>query len=317
MAVSHNAESLDLQLVEHGRRALAWRQAAGTLFPGLEVETLTSEPLYGSIRGRPFGQGEIWSILSPPLCVRYQPLASTRRVQSVFSVMLQLHGATHVRQQDRQTLLRCNDVCVLDGVAAFQLEVTTPRSSVMFLRIPRELVLCRYPGLEHRTAQAFDSEEGGTVLLRQMLLSLLESASVLNDEQCAVALVSAAHLLGLPKLAEDTSAHSIPWRVHRALACIDENLSDPMLNASRVAEKQGVSRRWLDEIFQQTLSSSLDAQIWVRRLAQAAFDLRDASQASRTVTSIAFSLGFADAAHFARSFKRRYGCSPSEWRSRN
>jgi len=313
----NSAESLDLQLVEQGHRARAWRQAAGTLFPGLEVGALTSEPPYGSIRGRQFGQGQIWSILSPPLSVRYQPSGVPRRQQSTFSVMLQVQGTTCVRQHGRQTQLRRDDLCVLDGVAPFHLEVAAPRSSVMFLRIPRELVLCRYPGLEHRTAQPFDSENSGTVLLRQMLVGLLESAGALDDEQCAVALVGVAHLLGLPKPMADSSAQSVPWRVRSALTCIDQNLSDPLLNANLVAEKQDVSRRWLDEIFQQTLSSSLDAQIWVRRLAQAAYDLRDASQASRTVTSIAFSLGFADAAHFARSFKRRYGCSPSEWRSRN
>jgi len=317
MLSARNAESLDLQRVERGHRARAWRQAAGTLFPGLEVETLTSEPPYGSIRGRQFGQGEIWSILSPPLCVRYQPAGLPRRQQSAFSLMLQVQGATSVRQDGRHSLLRRNDLCVLDGVAPFQLEVATPRSSVMFLRMPRELVLCRYPGLEHRTAQAFDTENSGTALLRQMLVGLLESAAAMDDEQCAVALVGAAHLLGLPKWMPEASAQTIHWRVRSALMCIDQNLSDPLLNATRVAEKQDVSRRWLDEIFQQTLSSSLDAQIWVRRLAQAAFDLRDASQASRTVTSIAFSLGFADAAHFARSFKRRYGCSPSAWRARN
>jgi AraC-like DNA-binding protein len=312
-----NAASLDLQLVDHGRRAVAWRQAAGTLFPGLEVEALPADPPYGSIHGRQFGPGQIWSILSPPLSVHYQPLVVSRRRQSVFSVMLQVRGATSVRQHDRQALLKRHDLCVIDGDVPFHLEVNAPRSEVMFLRFPRELVLCRYPGLAHRTAQAFDLEDRGTLLLRQMLLGLVESAPLLDADQCGAALVSAAHLLGLPKPPPGSDGQGLPWRVHTALACIDENLSDPLLNAKRVAESQGVSRRWLDEIFLQTLGSSLTAQIWMRRLAQAASDLRDATQAARTVTSIAFSLGFADTAHFARSFKRRYGCSATEWRARN
>ncbi|MEJ0035683.1 MAG: AraC family transcriptional regulator [Gammaproteobacteria bacterium] len=312
-----NSSSFDLQSVDQGQRALAWKQAAGLHFPGLKVESLRADPLYGSIQGRQCGPGQIWSIVSPALCVNYEPLAATRRVQSVFSVLLQVRGATTVSQHNRHSVLKRNDLCLLDGVVPFQLEVTTPRSEVMFLRIPRELVLSRFPALEHRTAQAFDHEDRGTVLLRQMLLGLLDSAPLLDDEQCAVALVGAAQLLGLAKSPRGAAVQSVPWRVRSALACIDENLSDPMLNASRVADKQGVTRRWLDQIFLRTVGSSLNAQIWIRRLAQAASDLRDARQGSRTVTSVAFSLGFADAAHFARSFRRRYGCSPSEWRSQN
>lgn len=36
----------------------------------------------------------------------------------------------------------------------------------------------------------------------------------------------------------------------------------------------------------------------------------------RTIASIASDLGFADAAHFSRSFRRHHGCSPSEYRTR-
>jgi AraC family transcriptional regulator, positive regulator of tynA and feaB len=304
-----NSSSLDLQSIALGQRAVVWKQAAGALFPGLKVEALPSDPSCGSIEGSPFGSGQIWSILSPPLCVHYEPVASTCRTQAVFSVMLQVQGATGVSQHNRRSMLRRNDLCLIDGLEPFNLEVTDPGSQIMFLRIPRELVLCRYPYLEDRTARTFDPDEPGTGLLRQMLLGLLESAPLLSDEQRAVALVCAAHLLGIPKPPSDAQADSVHWRARSALDFIDANLSDPLLDASRVAEDQGVSRRWLDEILLQAIGSSLTAQIWIRRLSQAACDLRDATQAKRTVTSIAFSLGFADAAHFARSFKRRYGCT--------
>ncbi len=55
-----------------------------------------------------------------------------------------------------------------------------------------------------------------------------------------------------------------------------------------------------------TLGTSVSAQIWLRRLNQAASDLRDARLANRSVTQIAYSVGFTSAAHFTRTFKRHY-----------
>jgi AraC-like DNA-binding protein len=313
-----NASSLDLRSIDHQRRALVWRQAARTLFPGLKVEALRSDPVCGSIHGRQFGHGQIWSILSPPLRVDYDPVdCSAMRAQACFSVMLQLRGATNVTQHMQASLLRSDDLCLLDEAVPFNLEVTEAASQVMFLRIPRDLVLSRYPYLEHRTAQTFERDDPGTSILRSYLLGLFESAGLLEKERCSTALVSAAMLLGVPKPPSSLLTDDLHWRARSALSCIDANLADPMLNASRVAAEQKISRRRLDEILLQTLGSSVNAQIWSRRLSQAAHDLRDPSQATRTVTNIAFSAGFTNAAHFTRSFKRRYGCGPREWRSQN
>lgn len=312
-----NASSLDLRSIDHQRRALVWRQAARTLFPGLKVEALRSDPVCGSIHGRQFGRGQIWSILSPPLRVDYEPLGAAPRTEACFSVMLQLRGATSVTQHMQASLLRSDDLCLLDEAVPFNLEVTEAASQVMFLRIPRDLVLSRYSYLEHRTAQAFERDDPGTAILRSYLLGLFESAGLLEKERCSTALVSAAMLLGVPKPPSSELTDELHWRARSALSCIDANLADPMLNASRVAAEQKISRRRLDEILLQTLGSSVNAQIWSRRLSQAAHDLRDPTHATRTVTNIAFSAGFTNAAHFTRSFKRRYGCGPREWRSQN
>jgi AraC-like DNA-binding protein len=37
-------------------------------------------------------------------------------------------------------------------------------------------------------------------------------------------------------------------------------------------------------------------------------------QAHRTIGDIAYSWGFSDLSHFARRFKRAYGCTPSDYR---
>lgn len=287
------------------------------MFPGVTVHASRGDLPVGTISGSPFGPGQLWQILSPPVRVDYDPADGESTLTDTFSVMLQLQGST-VATQGGQCELARDDICLIDGGCPFQLEVKAEFSQIMFLRMPRHFVLSRYPWLRERTARCFDSSEPGTAVLRSVLRGLLESAAFLQEEQCTTALVGAACLLGVPHPPPATSrAEELNWRARAALAYIDAELADPSLNATRVAQAQGISRRRLDEILLRTLGTSLNAQIWTRRLEQAAMDLRDARYAERTVTDIAFSVGFVDAAHFARSFKRRYCCSPRDWRSRN
>lgn len=312
---------LDLQAVEEAERTTMWMRAARTFFPGLSIRDLRVTPSAGWMQGSRLGAGELWTILSPPLHVHYNP----RHTGSVegrglplpesFSVMVQLQGSTVAVQNERTCRLRPRDLCLIDGFAPFELEVSDPFSHLMFLQIPRHMLLSRHPYLARQTAETFDSEEAGASLLRQVLLDLLDSTPVLEDEQRAAALVSVAHLLGVLKL---PSSHStaVSWRVRAGLAFIESQLAEPTLSADGVAKAQRISRRHLDEIFLRSLGSSLAAQIWSRRLAQAANDLLDPRNASRTVTEIAFAAGFEDTAHFTRAFKRHHGCTPREWRGR-
>jgi AraC family transcriptional regulator, positive regulator of tynA and feaB len=311
------ASLLNLQSVASAQRAALWTRGVSDFFPGLSVRELGGNLNSGSISGMPFGPGRLWSVLSPPLLVSYDPSSDSAegRAQQ-FSVMMQLQGATAARQRHRHCLLRAGEFCVIDSNVAFELEVSALSSHIMFIQMPRAAVLGRYPYLERHTAEVFDPEETGAALLRGLLLNILDSAPQLADYQRSAALGSIIQLLGAPKQPRGVGGDELNWRVRAALACIDLEYSDTTLTASRVAKSQGISRRRLDEIMRHAVGTSLTAQIWSRRLAQAAADLVGPERAGQSVSQIAFSAGFEDAAHFTRAFKRRFECTPREWRRR-
>lgn len=58
----------------------------------------------------------------------------------------------------------------------------------------------------------------------------------------------------------------------------------------------------------------LSRLIWKMRLDACRRDLADPRLRDRSVSDIAFSWGFNNAAHFSRSFRDEYGVSPREWR---
>jgi AraC family transcriptional regulator, positive regulator of tynA and feaB len=305
---------VDLDAVDRERRAAAWHSGARTYFPGLSVSDLSLEPLAGAIAGSRFGEGRLWTILSPPLQVHYDPeRVSTERPQ-IFSLMLQLRGSTTARQAERAALLGPGEMCVIDSQLPFELTVTGALSQVVVMQMPRHAALSRHPFLEHYTAAIFDSNESGCVLLRSLLLNILECAPTMGPRQRSSALHAIIQLLGAPEERAAELAETTGWRVRAALSYIDAYLADPELNACRIAAAQSVSRRRLDEIMVSATGTSVSSHIWSRRLEQAASDLLDERFATGTITQVAFAAGFEDVSHFTRSFKRRYRVPPSEWR---
>jgi AraC family transcriptional activator of tynA and feaB len=316
-SVPHTAPSqFDLKVVDAPQRAALWSKTARSFFPGLSVRDLRVTPTMGVLNGMPFGAGRLWTVLSPPLVASYDPACDAVDPKSQFSVMLQLSESTAATQGRHRCQLHPGDCCVIDGRLPFQLEVTSDYSRFMMLQLPRDAVLGRHPHLERQTAETFDASDGGVALLRQILLSILDSAPLLETDQRATALAAVIQMMGLPKPRSSFDVAEIGWRVRAALTYIDATMADHELTAAGIAHAQGISRRRLDEIMVQALGVSLTAQVWARRLSQAATDLIDPNRAAKSVSEIAFATGFADAAHFTRAFKRRYDCTPREWRVR-
>ena len=90
-------------------------------------------------------------------------------------------------------------------------------------------------------------------------------------------------------------------------------MADPELNVAQIARTLRLSpstlhRAWTGE------PCSLSDWIWSLRLDAARRDLCDPACSARTVSDIAFSWGFNDAAHFSRAFRVRFGCSPRDAR---
>lgn len=309
------ASLLNLQSVVAAQRASVWARSAKGFFPGVSVHRLGSSPEFGRISSTSLGTGRIWSVLSPPLIVNYDP-STGHDDRHLFSLMIQLTGTTAARQQRRSCLLRPGDCCAIDNGVAFELEVPTPSSNLIILQMPRLSVLGRHPYLERHTAELFDPSEPGTGLLRGLMMNLLDSAAVLEEFQRSAALAGVIELLGVSKPLHREQVEEMSWRVHSALKCIGARFADAALTADEVAKAQGISRRRLDKLMVQAAGTTLTAQIWKRRLSQVADDLAEARLAGRSVAQIGFAAGFADPAHLSRTFRRSFACTPSEWRQR-
>lgn len=114
---------------------------------------------------------------------------------------------------------------------------------------------------------------------------------------------------------EQVESHSIVKESikRRVRHCIEKNFSNPNLSNVHIAENQRISVRYMHKLFQDEDESVHDL-IQRRRLETARGLLLDPRYAGHSIEQIAFTTGFASGAHFSRSFKRRYGLSPSDLR---
>jgi AraC-like DNA-binding protein len=310
----HVPSLLDLSNVDEERRAGVWALAATSVFPGLSIDDMPASAPVGQIRSIAMGGGSLWSVLSSPVQVSYAPANGADDPHASMSLMMQLFGSMEVCQNRRDCLLNAGDMCIIDERFPFHLHGQVS-NQIVFLRMPRRAVLGRHPYLEHATAHLLDGEDPGTLLLRDTLLRTVEAAADLRDEQRGAVLAAMVQMLGAATSSQTTRREDVSWRVRAAQAFIEMHLSDCDLTAEQVAHGQGISRRRLDQIMRGALGRSLTAQIWNRRLEQAAADLVDPHRRSLTVFQIAFGAGFEDAAHFSRAFKARFGHAPRDWRA--
>lgn len=133
-----------------------------------------------------------------------------------------------------------------------------------------------------------------------------DHASALGMNE-AVALLCAAE-----REAAERTPRAAPQRVDLAAEYIGQRLA-PAPGLAEVARVVGVHPMHLAKLFRRRFGCSMGEFVRRRRIAWACGRLADESL---TIASIAVKAGFADHAHFTRTFRRLTGCAPTWYRDR-
>jgi AraC-like DNA-binding protein len=109
-------------------------------------------------------------------------------------------------------------------------------------------------------------------------------------------------------------ADAIATRRRAAIDYIKANLSNPNLSAEQVADALFISRRRLYQLFDD--GDGVSGRIRAQRIDRAKELLGDPAHAAKGVGEISRQCGFANAAHFSRTFRKLAGETPREYRDR-
>ncbi|PDT78282.1 acetamidase/formamidase family protein [Bradyrhizobium sp. C9] len=231
-------------------------------------------------------------------------------------------------------LLPLEDGVALKTAAGYQIVAARhllllPRDgdwSVSFQREMRAVVLSvtSEPAHRHRA-----TSQGGAVrvlqpggfgsVFAQMMEVAAQDLDALSDVEWTALARSLADLLPtfMPQHSETASDRgggaSKAATLHRLCQTVERSLDDPDLTPVKIASAEGISERYLQKLFEGA-GTSFTHYLRERRLQRTSADLSNPAEAHRSISEIAFSVGFNDSAHFSRAFRQRFGLSPREFR---
>jgi AraC-like DNA-binding protein len=191
--------------------------------------------------------------------------------------------------------------------------------SFVTLAVPRDVLTALVPDVSTAFGTV-DPKENPALRLLVRYLDVVQSEGDLDAPMLARSISNhildlVALALGAPgeggELARERGGKAA--RLRAIMADIVANLGERELSSEAVAARHGISARYVRRLFEAE-GTSFSAFVLAERLARAHRMLCDPRQAHLTITRIAHENGFGDISYFNRSFRRRFGGTPSDIR---
>lgn len=230
--------------------------------------------------------------------------------------VLLINRSAPLHESRTGAVLQAGGAHLQDNARAAYIGTKLP-GAVWNIVIPRKTLLRLAPGAEDGVGAAIDPNSTALRLLRAYVSTLLEDTAL----EPRTLETAAHHLAELTALALSSGAKvqegaDHATRAARRLALtrdIRARANDPALTLAAIAKAHGISERYVQQLMADEGTSFTDYVLGLR-LALAYRELVAPAHRARRISDIAFGAGFSDLSHFNRSFRRRYGATPSDVR---
>jgi AraC-like DNA-binding protein len=202
-------------------------------------------------------------------------------------------------------------------IGSMQLAAT---SRFITFRVPRKPIAAMLPNPDAAVARRIPADNAALKLLVRYMDNARDTQTLTTPELQQLAVTHVYDLLALALGATRDAAEIAHCRgmraarLHAAKAFVVRHCGRAELSVKSVATYLGITPRYVQMLFATDGSTFTEFMI-EQRLDRAYQMLVDTRMIERTVSMIAFAVGFSDLSHFNRTFRRRFGKTPSETRS--
>ena len=303
-------ERFDTATVTPRERLDFWNQLAWDTYPGTCIDS-DRDTFHAQMLRWDLGDLAMIRPRAPAVVVQRWQNETPQGPEKVV-LHLQHRGASEHRQRGRVAELRAGDFSLCSAIEPYRLDLS-PGHEFLVVELPRAAIAQRIPDLDTWLSRTIPGTTPSTRMLHNFLLSLWQQGDQSQSDrawQQGVADVL-LDLIGLAVRGAEAFAPAQGPLAQRVLALIEARLCDPDLGTAALAEELGVSTRTVQNVFA-AMRTTPSFYILGRRLRSAADRLL--ADPDKSITAIAYDVGFNDSAYFARCFRQHLGMSPSAYR---
>lgn len=291
-----------------------WRQVTRPVFDTLPLLDGRALPLEGAIRSRPLA-----SLLIGSVSFNGQRYSRDRRVilqGGLDSYLVQFFVSGTMKGDFGGTDVKASvgDICILDLAQSFRSQVDA--GSRFSAAIPRP-ELEKAVGSRNLHGAVLKAAWPMTRLIATYLGGLvslgdpLPGTQALAVQEALITLLAAALKGEVLEQASDYAPLSVALR-QRVLTFIEQNIGAKNLSPEFIQRRFNVSRAHLYRAF--AADGGVAKVVQDRRLDAALVELNKVANSSRSISEIAYSLGFSSGNQLLRGFRTRFAMTPSEAR---
>lgn len=307
--------SINLAALPRASRFDFWSEVICRHFSPSENRCIERPEFMADLQARSLSRIEISQVNATPMISTRDPASLRSNPLDHYFVSVLLEGNAVLEQNGRITHQAAGDLIVYDSARPFEYRMERSYSGY-WLRIPRSLMDAYCTQAAAVTARSMPTADGLGRIAKSMLFNAMALdrdvfiASAPRLETALMELLSASFEQEVDRFAQSDQGKLN--RLDRVKAYLMAHLGDPELNLQQIEKATGVSRRTLARLFAVENTTPM-RWLWQQRVERSRQML--ASDGRTSVTQIALACGFNDFSHFSRSFRTRFGTSPSAFRS--
>ena len=235
-----------------------------------------------------------------------------------FSFHLNLTGRSLVSGQSGETTLRDGDAMLL-SYSVSRTIIRPERVDHRVIRLPRAALTPLVHNIDAAVLCPIPQGTGMLRLLTSYLDAVFDDPALATPQMRRLVVTQLCDLVAVTLGATRDAAAVAQGRGIRAARLrairddIEAHLAHDDLSPGAVAKRQRISESYIRKLFEYE-GTSFSQFVLGRRLERARRMLMAPRWRYRNIASIAFDAGFGDLSYFNRTFKRRYGFTPSDAR---
>jgi len=307
----------DARSVAVAKRRQAWRDAICEIYLQVDCAAERETDYEGFVREMRFGDVTLTDALISPQSVHRQSQHIAHFDKDYYYAGIERIGRLEILQGGSSLALGPGIGGLYYANEPYQLRCEV-KTRQFWIELPREAFNRRFESGRPPLLAPIDLGQGLGRIAAEFCASLAaEGAGLAPDARARLGeqfmdILAMAVSSGPDRQPEaETSVQRA--RLRSVKAFIDAHLSDPDLSLGLIAKKNGISLRYLHQLFRQ---ADMSASEWLRlRRLQRSYELLSSPRhAAQSITEIAYSMGFNSSSHFSNLFRAQFGVRPSDVR---